>query len=118
MFHSTIIVEPFCDPVEEGQSTSLTCDVDTAACSIQPVTRWRAQAKRRKILMVCSPHTCFGGFERYFPTTISSTRSTLNIRRVSRVTPFNMETKWRCSPCSRGYVTVCDKLQVYGEVHN
>ncbi|GFS18859.1 hypothetical protein ElyMa_003273800 [Elysia marginata] len=53
-----------------------------------------------------------------FPTTINSTRSTLTISSVSRVTPFNMETEWTCNPCMRGYRTVCDKLQIFAKPQN
>ncbi|GFR61729.1 hypothetical protein ElyMa_001854900, partial [Elysia marginata] len=105
--------EPTCGPVEEGQSTTLTCDVNTAGCSEAIVARWRAEDTGSSDVALCTSNSCGGLYFSYFPTTISSTRSTLTISSVSRVTPFNMETKWTCIPCSRGFRTVCDKLQVY-----
>ncbi|GFS18864.1 hypothetical protein ElyMa_003273900 [Elysia marginata] len=106
-----ITVEPACGPVEEGKSTALTCDVNTAGCSVATVARWRAG---ETILVICNYNVCGGLYSSDFPTTISPTRSTLTIPNVSRVTPFNMETQWTCNPCYRGYFTVCDKLQIFG----
>ncbi|GFR57916.1 hypothetical protein ElyMa_001756000 [Elysia marginata] len=110
--------EPTCGPVEEGQSTTLACDVHTAGCSEEIVAAWQAEETGSTELVSCNSNVCGGIYSSYFPTTISSTRSTLTISSVSRVTPFNMETKWSCSECSRGYRTVCDKLQVYTKPQN
>ncbi|GFR61403.1 hypothetical protein ElyMa_001846200 [Elysia marginata] len=113
-----IRVEPSCGPIEEGQSTTLTCDVNPAGCSEAIVATWKAEETGSSDLVVCNSNSCGGRYVSYFPTTISSTRSTLTISSVSRVTPFNMETKWTCSPCSRGHRTVCDKFQVFAKPQN
>ncbi|GFS13292.1 hypothetical protein ElyMa_001393200 [Elysia marginata] len=109
-----IIVEPACGPVEEGQSTNLTCDVNTAGCLGPIVSVWQTEGNGYATLVSCNSYRCDGIYSSDFPTTISSTRSTLTISNVSRVTPFNMETKWACNPCNRGYRTVCDELQIFG----
>ncbi|GFS13286.1 hypothetical protein ElyMa_001393000, partial [Elysia marginata] len=110
--------EPSCGPIEEGQSTALTCNVNTAGCLRPIVPIWQAAETGDTVLVRCAPTGCDGIYSSDFPTTINSTRSTLTIPSVSRVTPFNMETKWTCSPCSGGYRTVCDKLQAYAKPEN
>ncbi|GFR94443.1 vascular cell adhesion protein 1, partial [Elysia marginata] len=112
---SLLSAKPTCGLVEEGHSTALTCE--TTGCSASTLT-WRTLESRSSVVVTCRSNGCGGLFDSYFPTTMSSTRSTLTISSVSRVTPFNMETKWSCSPCSRGYRTVCDKLQVYAKPQN
>ncbi|GFS08184.1 neural cell adhesion molecule 1 [Elysia marginata] len=109
-----IIVEPACGPVEEGQSTALTCDINTAGCSGPYVARWLAEEAGSTQMVLCNSKLCGGLYSSDFPTTISSTRSRLSISNASRVSPFNMETKWTCNPCNRGFRTVCDKLQIFG----
>ncbi|GFR72879.1 hypothetical protein ElyMa_005717200, partial [Elysia marginata] len=106
-------VEPSCGPIKEGQSTTLTCEVNTARCSGSVFAIWRIEETGSSDIASCGSHLCGGFYSSEFPTTISSTRTTLNIKSVSRVTPFNMETKWSCSPCGRGHSIVCGKLQVY-----
>ncbi|GFR72862.1 hypothetical protein ElyMa_005717100 [Elysia marginata] len=112
----TLLVEPSCGPIEEGQSTTLTCDVNTAGCSGSFVATWRIEERGSFDIAACGSDSCGGRYSSDFPTTISSTRTTLTISNVSRVTPFNMETKWACHSCDRGHSIVCDKLQVYATI--
>ncbi|GFR88294.1 hypothetical protein ElyMa_002513800 [Elysia marginata] len=118
VFFLHIPAEPTCGPIEEGQSTALTCDVNTAGCSESIVVAWRTEETGTSEVVSCNSNSCGGPYGSDFPTTMSSTRSTLTISSVSRVTPFNMETKWTCNPCRRGYRTVCDKFQVYAKPQN
>ncbi|GFS00434.1 neural cell adhesion molecule 1 [Elysia marginata] len=111
-------VEPVCGPVEEGQSTTLTCDVNTAGECTGFVMTWKAEAAGDATVVRCALTDCGGSFMSNFPTTINSTRSTLTIPSVTRTDPFNMETKWTCNSCEKGSRTVCEKLQVYAKPQN
>ncbi|GFR59999.1 hemicentin-2 [Elysia marginata] len=115
MFPYSILVEPACGPVEEGQPLSLTCDVSRDECAGWAVT-WQAQAAGHVDVVSCISNTCAGGvYSSSFPTTINSTTSILNIPSVSRTDPFNMQTKWKCDPCNKGFITVCDTLELYSD---
>ncbi|GFR71094.1 hypothetical protein ElyMa_000344100 [Elysia marginata] len=102
------------------------CPIDTvdhvadisSATAVLLDSRWQAEEAGGSDVVKCYPYSCGGRYRFDFPTNISSTRSTLTISSVSRVTPFNMETKWTCNPCSRSFRTVCDKLQVYAKSQN
>ena len=105
-------VQPACSPVREGQSTTLSCNVDTAGCPSDRLLTWRAGGRD---VARCSHRGCFGRGSRISVTLNSAGRSTLTINSVSRTDPFNMEVKWTCEPCTGSSITVCDKLEVYGE---
>ncbi|GFO27299.1 hypothetical protein PoB_005380400 [Plakobranchus ocellatus] len=115
------LVKPDCRPAEEGQAATLTCRVSPAAlacASSVSILVWRVNIPTSVI--TCSVNGCGGGYSsRYgFSATISPSGSTLTISDVSRTVPFNMETRWTCWPCAdaSSEVTVCDKLEVYGEL--
>ena len=104
-----IPVDPACSPVREGQSTTLSCNVNTQGCSSNDLLSWRAGGE--EAARCTRDQGCFGA-----DSSISvNLRSTLTINSVSRTDPFDMEVKWTCEICPSGTTTVCDKLEVYGE---
>ncbi|GFN84770.1 cell adhesion molecule [Plakobranchus ocellatus] len=116
-------VKPDCRPAEEGQKTTLTCTVNTAAlacCGITTLLDWRVNDL--SVVITCTSNVCGGGYSsRYgFSATINTSGSTLTITNVSRTDPFNMETRWTCFPCGsvKREVTACDKLEVYAPPEN
>ena len=100
-----------CGPVRESQPTTLSCIINTSGCTGTLLT-WRAGGRDA---VLCTNKGCFGA-ESSINATLSSTGSSiLTINSVSRTDPFNMEVKWTCQPCNGDLITVCDKLEVYGE---
>ncbi|GFO39149.1 hypothetical protein PoB_006565400, partial [Plakobranchus ocellatus] len=117
-------VKPDCRPAEEGQQTTLTCTVNTAAlaCSSSSTTTLEWRVNKPASVIECFSNVCGGGYSlRYgFSATINNSGSTLTITNVSRTVPFNMETRWVCWPCtdSSRQITACDKLEVYAKPEN
>ncbi|GFN93544.1 hypothetical protein PoB_002005000 [Plakobranchus ocellatus] len=116
-------VKPDCRPAEEGQETTLTCTVNTAAlaCSgITTILEWRVN--KPASVIECNSNRCGGGYSSVygFSATITTSGSTLTIFNVSRTDPFNMETRWTCRPCtgSGTEVTACSRLEVYATPEN
>ena len=107
-------VEPACSPVREGQPTTLSCNVNPASCTSNNFLTWRADGLRAAQCfrsLLCGVRNGFSA-----TATISSAgSSTLTINSVSRTDPFNMEVKWICEPCVGDLITVCEKLEIYGE---
>ena len=102
-------VEPACSPVREGQSTTLSCNVNTEGCTSNTLLSWRAGGR---VAARCTrDQRCFGADS----SILVNLRSTLTINSVSRTDPFDMEVKWTCEICPSGTTTVCDKLEVYGD---
>ena len=100
-----------CGPVRESQPTTLSCIINTSGCTGTLLT-WRAGGRDA---VLCTNQGCFGA-ESSINATLSSTGSSiLTINSVSKTDPFNMEVKWTCQPCNGDLITVCDKLEVYGE---
>ena len=97
-----------CGPLEDDVSTTLTCGI---SCSPGATLRWSA---RYHTVAGCQYDLCevYPRYSNYF--TISPNGSTLTINSVTRFNPFNMGTWWGCE-CNGGQVTVCGKLQVYGQ---
>ncbi|GFR99202.1 hypothetical protein ElyMa_001038200 [Elysia marginata] len=110
----SIPVETACDPVEEGQSTTLTCDLSLAEDCPKLLVMWKASKLGYWYeTAICYRTICGSHYSSHFPTNKNSTGSTLTISNASRIVPFDMETKWVCNQCSGGFVTVCDKLEIY-----
>ncbi|GFO27298.1 kin of irre protein [Plakobranchus ocellatus] len=109
-------------PAEEGQETTLTCTVNTAvlACSSSTILEW--SVNKLTSVIECISKACGGGYSSSygFSATISLSSSTLTIPKVSRIDPFNMETRWTCRTCADASreVTACDKLEVYAKPEN
>ena len=110
-------VEPACSPVREGQPTTLSCNVNPASCPSDSLLTWRFDSR---IAAQCFRSIQCGVRSDFSATaTISSAGSSkLTINNVSRTDPFNMEVKWTCETCVGDSITVCDKLEVYGEINN
>ena len=104
-------VQPACSPVREGQSTTLSCNVNTAGCS-HNLLSWRAGTRDAAR---CVIQGCFGIDSSISATLSSAGGSTLTINSVSRTDPLDMGVMWTCEPCTGGSINVCDKLEVYGE---
>ncbi|GFN98435.1 protein amalgam [Plakobranchus ocellatus] len=117
-----IELKPDCRPAEEGQETTLTCIVNTAALPCSDITTlldWRVN--KPTPVIECNSNRCGGGYSRYgFSATINNSGSTLTITNVSRTDPFNMETRWTCRLCgfTSGEFIVCDKLEIYSKPAN
>ncbi|GFN84767.1 vascular cell adhesion protein 1 [Plakobranchus ocellatus] len=114
-------VKPDCRPAEEGQETTLTCTVNTAAL-VCPSTLLEWRVNKLTPIIECNSNRCGGGYSSVygFSATINNSGSTLTISNVSRTDPFNMETRWVCAPCgdSSRQITTCDKLEVYAKQEN
>ncbi|GFN93546.1 kin of irre-like protein 1, partial [Plakobranchus ocellatus] len=119
-------VKPDCRPAEEGQETTLTCTVNTEALacsgisSIPTILEWTVN--KPAPVIACDFYGCGGDYSsRYgFYATISNSGLILTISNVSRTVPFNMETRWICTPCtgSSTEVTACSQLEVYAKPEN
>ena len=105
--------QPGCGPVEEDETTTLTCRI---SCASGGSLSWRADIDTVSATVAeCLDNAC-GVLPAYSNNfSISPTGSTLTINSVSRSDPFNMETRWTCR-CGGAQITdtVCGKLQVYG----
>ncbi|GFS19596.1 collagen alpha-5(VI) chain [Elysia marginata] len=108
--HGVQLSKITCDPVEEGQSTTLTCSADLESCPYLFKLNWKTRSRDHAF---CTHSFCGIYRKNVFEASISTTNSTLTINAVSRSSPFNMETKWTCAVCGSRDVLECDKLQVY-----
>ncbi|KAK3803264.1 hypothetical protein RRG08_049648 [Elysia crispata] len=107
-------VAAVCYPAEEGKTAMLSCVISTASCPNGVVTlTWQAEAASEHVIE-CSLGICTSFYGSSFSATYTSTLSTLTIRNVSRVDPFNMETRWYCEACGQTPLNACDdKLQIF-----
>ena len=107
-------VAAVCYPAEEGKTAMLSCVISTASCPNGVVTlTWQAEAASEHVIE-CSLGICTSFYGSSFSATYTSTLSTLTIRNVSRVDPFNMETRWYCEACGETPQNACgDKLQIF-----
>ena len=105
MFLTAVV--PTCSPVREGQTTTLSCNVNTRDCATDTLLTWAADSED---VAMCSSKGCVSPY-----SSISATlSSTLTISSVSRADPFNMEDEWTCLPCHGEEISVCDELEIYG----
>ena len=102
-----------CSPVREGQSTTLSCNVNTAGCSSGTVLTWYVGS--REAARCTNSQGCFGIDNSISATLSSAGRSTLTVNSVSRTDPFDMEAKWACRPCVGSRITACEKLEIFCE---
>ncbi|GFR96541.1 collagen alpha-5(VI) chain [Elysia marginata] len=102
-----------CEPAQEGQPTTLTCTTSLENCPNLFKVKWLGDTRE---VATCTSSLCGSAYtssQGVFDASITTTKSSLTIKAVSRSSPFNMETKWTCEVCGSEKVLECDKLQVY-----